>query len=206
MKQTKTILIIIGISVLLYALYWFFCGPYQNKKIQCAHDYAYTKTSYNPISGCWYWNEHISKMTNVFDCSYRDSFDHVSQNEIKEQIDMFYKAADIYENDVKKAYGLADAYTFLNETFLNRIGDVITSRVLGLFPGRVDDGRGGLRGAGYMFGWMCSKQFQNAYHAITGAQAHFPKDKDSPMEVLRMIKETKYTLETIHGWNPGGKK
>lgn len=191
--------------LLLYMCYWFFCGPYEVKKIKCAKDYAYTETSYNPISGCWYWNEHILKMTNVFDCSYREDFYTLNPTEIREQIDQFYYIAQEYEEDVKKAYGLDDAYDFSKEGSFGRLADVITSRILGTFPGTVDEGRTGMSVIRPLYAFICSKQFQSAYHAVTGAQAHYPKDPDSPYDVLSQIKITKYELENLHGWQPSVK-
>lgn len=56
----------------------------------------------------------------------------------------YNKVASNYEDAVKKAYGLEDAYDFLNQGSAGRLADIITSRVLGTVSPTVAEGRSDL--------------------------------------------------------------
>lgn len=53
------IMVVLGI---VYGLYWFFGGSYDNRKVECKKQHEGIETNYNLFTGCWYWSDIQKKM------------------------------------------------------------------------------------------------------------------------------------------------
>lgn len=93
--------------------------------------------------------------------------------------DVFNALEASYRDSMEKAYGLNNADDFRREGGLGRLGDVALSRVLGLFPGRVDEGRTGMRNMNpILVQLLREKGFKDAFQGAREAEMQIPDESD----------------------------
>ncbi len=82
------IMVVLGI---VYCLYWFLGGSYDNRKVECKKQHEGIETNYNLFTGCWYWSDIQKKMINK---------DEESTSTI--DMDKLNKASGVSNNDWEK--------------------------------------------------------------------------------------------------------
>lgn len=93
--------------------------------------------------------------------------------------DVFNALESNYRDSMEKAYGLQSADDFRNEGGIGRALDVATSRILGLFPGRVDQGRTGMRNMNpILVQLLREKGFKDAFQGAREAEMQIPDESD----------------------------
>lgn len=93
--------------------------------------------------------------------------------------DVFNALEASYRDSMEKAYGLNNADDFRREGGLGRMADVATSRILGLFPGRVDEGRTGMRNMNpILVQLLREKGFKDAFQGAREAEMQIPDESD----------------------------
>ena len=93
--------------------------------------------------------------------------------------DVFNALEASYRDSMEKAYGLDSADDFRREGGLGRAADVATSRILGLFPGRVDEGRTGMRNMNpILVQLLREKGFKDAFQGAAEALMQLPDESD----------------------------
>lgn len=93
--------------------------------------------------------------------------------------DVFNALEGSYRDSMEKAYGLNNADDFRREGGLGRMADVATSRILGLFPGRVDEGRTGMRNMNpILVQLLREKGFKDAFQGAREAEMQIPDESD----------------------------
>lgn len=93
--------------------------------------------------------------------------------------DVFNALETSYRDSMEKAYGLNNADDFRREGGLGRMADVATSRILGLFPGRVDEGRTGMRNMNpILVQLLREKGFKDAFQGAREAEMQIPDESD----------------------------
>lgn len=89
-----------------------------------------------------------------------------------------------YRDAMEKAYGLENAEDWLNEGSFGRTADVATSRILGLFPGEVSQGRSEMTAVNPMLVKLLRSQgFKDAFQGAREAEMQLP-DENDPRAVL----------------------
>lgn len=89
-----------------------------------------------------------------------------------------------YRNAMEKAYGLENAEDWMTEGSLGRGADVATSRILGLFPGRVSEGRSEMTNVAPDLVYLLRSQgFKDAFQGAREAEMQLPNEND-PRAVL----------------------
>jgi len=105
--------------------------------------------------------------------------------------DVFNALESSYRDSMEKAYGLNDADEFRREGGLGRAADVATSRILGLFPGRVDEGRTGMRNMNpILVQLLREKGFKDAFQGAAEALMQLPDESD-PAGMLNFFEKVR---------------
>lgn len=105
--------------------------------------------------------------------------------------DVFNALESSYRDSMEKAYGLNNADEFRREGELGRMADVATSRILGLFPGRVDEGRTGMRNMNpILVQLLREKGFKDAFQGAREAEMQIPDESD-PAGMLNFFEKVR---------------
>lgn len=97
-----------------------------------------------------------------------------------------------YRDAMEKAYGLESADEFAREGSAGRAMDIMTSWALGVFPGRVAEGRAGMKEMNpLLVDLLRSQGFQDAFQGAREAEMQIPTTSLGLLNFFKNVRESR---------------